>query len=735
MTPYKMTQQELKKRTYSHPILCRMVSTVAGLAVTGILCAQNNVYKIPDNLYHIYQKAYRERLSQQGLHLADSMYRMACTQHDGKSQCLALSIHFLHYSKQEDTAKFEAAMKALQDKSLQTGYDQYYYWAMGYKLNRLINDMKWDEAMDYLYDNLQFAQKHNHTYGLYSGYLNLGVLHLQHGETHQAIKSFKESLAFGLKYLPEQNLSINYRRMGECYKVLGDYEEMLECADKGIRISKSSQARDNMLFIKCYALYMLGREKEFVELYDKAVKSYGLSDDSDQKVIRVTPILELKIFKLMTERLYDRAKSLIPYIAPYPEQLRIWMVYYNKTGNFEAALESQRRILKATYKLQEQAPIDEMSWMNAKINKQKLEIEKRDIDIENAKLELANTKLTLRNSSLELGHTQAARHLSQLNAENYRLSFYKKKLEAQKLRDSLSAQNIKRHTHTQELNAKKRQLDILLTVAIAVLTIILGYIIHTRRMLKKLGQSNRHLNHTLHELSIAKDKAQEADVIKTRFIHNMSHEIRTPLNTIVGFSQILSEMGDNLAPKEKEDICNRITANSDILTTLVNDILDITSLESGRYTMKEEDTDIRQVCRQAIEAVTRRKPSGVELKMYANIPEGYQAHTDGYRVKQVLVNMLTNAEKNTARGQITLSCSLQENPGMITFAVADTGCGVPPEKTEEIFERFKKLDNYKQGSGLGLNICRTIADKLDGRIYIDPNYSDGARFVFTIPAR
>ena len=106
--------------------------------------------------------------------------------------------------------------------------------------------------------------------------------------------------------------------------------------------------------------------------------------------------------------------------------------------------------------------------------------------------------------------------------------------------------------------------------------------------------------------------------------------------------------------------------------------------------------------------------------------------TDATRVKQVLINLLTNAEKNTTKGSITLTCNDTEHPGYLTFSVTDTGIGIPKDKIKEIFERFKKLDKYKQGTGLGLNICRMIAEKLGGDIYVDERYKHGARFVFTI---
>ena len=261
------------------------------------------------------------------------------------------------------------------------------------------------------------------------------------------------------------------------------------------------------------------------------------------------------------------------------------------------------------------------------------------------------------------------------------------------------------------------------------------YIFYSRKFSKRLKDSNEKLRDTVDELFVAKDKALQADRMKTMFIQNMSHEIRTPLNAIVGFSQLLVDMGDEFDDEEKKNMSKSIMENSDLLSTLVNDILDMTSLESGKYVMKMEKANVNDICNIAVNTVMHRKAPDVELLVSSLLPDDYIVVTDKMRVKQVLINMLTNAEKNTTHGRIVLGVSLDEKNEMLTFSVADTGIGVPRDKIKEIFERFRKLDMYKQGSGLGLNICRMIAERLGGNIDIDPKYTGGARFTFSIPLR
>ena len=706
-----------------------MVSVMALAAMAMPVLAQNNEYKINDQLYPLYVRAHTARRTQQGLLIADTLYHRAILLKDKKAQCLALTIPFLYQFYQKDRPTFEKRLKELQDKAIQTGYVQYYYFGVLNKVNYLLNEDHWTEALDYTNDMLAYAKKHNHKYGIYVGYRSLGLIQFQRNATRQAIDAFHDAIKFGQEFLPEQDMAPNYRSIADAYKLTEDYGNMLDNVEKGLKIAKSTQTRNSLIMLKCYALFMLGREQEFLKYYDEAVKAYGLDNKAS---INTSPLKELQVFKCLIDGNYPKAMELIGQIEPESQQMVLKVVYYNRIGDFKKAQECLHKQFNM-YKLRtEQVSTDALTEMNARLNNQRLESEKQQTDYKNTKLELANTRLTLQNSSLELGQAKAAEHLARLNADNYQLSYNNKQLEARRLRDSLEAQKAKREAEEKEMKTHNMTLRILLAVAIIILALTFIYIYNVRRIARKLNLSNHHLRKTISELFVAKDKALQADKMKTMFIQNMSHEIRTPLNAIVGFSQLLAEMGDSLGEEEKKEMSESIINNSDLLTTLINDILDITALESGRYVMKMEMADVAQICRQALDTVAHRKAPGVELKLNIETPAGYQVNTDANRVKQVLINMLTNAEKNTSQGHITLSCSLHEVPGKLTFSVEDTGIGIPPEKMDEIFERFKKLDRYKQGSGLGLNICRTIAEKLGGDIRVDKNYTGGARFLFTI---
>ena len=233
------------------------------------------------------------------------------------------------------------------------------------------------------------------------------------------------------------------------------------------------------------------------------------------------------------------------------------------------------------------------------------------------------------------------------------------------------------------------------------------------------------------ELIQAKEKAEESDRLKSAFLANMSHEIRTPLNAIVGFSNMLPHTEDPVEMREYADI---IETNTDLLLQLINDILDLSKIEAGTFDFYPSSIDVNQTMEEIEQSMRLRlKNSDVTLAFTERLP-GCLFYIDKNRLIQLLANFVNNAIKFTQTGTICMGYRMTDTD-TIYFYVSDTGCGMSNEQCEHVFERFVKYNPFIQGTGLGLSICRTIVERLGGKIGVDSEEGKGSTFWFTLPYR
>ena len=229
------------------------------------------------------------------------------------------------------------------------------------------------------------------------------------------------------------------------------------------------------------------------------------------------------------------------------------------------------------------------------------------------------------------------------------------------------------------------------------------------------------------ELEAARIKAEESDRLKSAFLANMSHEIRTPLNAIVGFSKLVI---DAECTNEKEQYAEIIERNSEILLNLFNDILDLSSLEADSLSFNIRPINLIDICLQLEQQFCYKVKNGTKL-ILDDVDTELYVSGDWNRIIQIISNLLSNAAKFTPKGEIHFG--YREKEDFVEFYVKDSGIGIPAERVATIFQRFGKINDFVQGTGLGLTLCRMLVEKMGGRIWLRSQEGKGSRFYFTLP--
>lgn len=279
----------------------------------------------------------------------------------------------------------------------------------------------------------------------------------------------------------------------------------------------------------------------------------------------------------------------------------------------------------------------------------------------------------------------------------------------------------------EETMANKRLTKQLINWLIGMTVVFLFvYIMGRRRLMKKIWARSA-------ELKKALARAEESDRMKAEFIQSMSHEIRTPLNAVVGFAQVLGSPHYQLTDEEKKDMSERIDESVVQVTSIVNELLELSKSESEGVAPEVDKADIKcnDLCRSVLESMQGREKPTVEMRFTTNVDDDFTIFSNVYRLRSILNHLIDNAQKFTDMGHIDLQFEHKGNKAL--FIVTDTGVGIDKKDRERIFETFAKLDDFKAGIGLGLPICRRLVTSLGGTVELDPVYINGSRFVITLP--
>jgi len=368
---------------------------------------------------------------------------------------------------------------------------------------------------------------------------------------------------------------------------------------------------------------------------------------------------------------------------------------------------------------------------------QSLEMDKMKETYDNEQLKAQNQSLKLASARKRLETEQTENKRLAIEAENDRVKITNKDLSLKQLKatDSLKSSELKLEKAKYQLAKsvaehqlmRTQRLQRLLAVSLGAMVIIALFLVLLLRKAKKHVVT---LIHKDRELVKAKEEIEKSNAEKAAFINNVSHEIRTPLNAIIGFTEIIADGGMYLTDDDKKEYTAIINKNADLLSTMVDNIVLLSKLQAGKITPENKDININKLCRQSLNLLRDDCPKDIELAFTTKVSDSETLNTDGRLLTIVIVHLLSNSLKFTQQGKITLSCAKANE--RLVIAVEDTGCGIPKDKQTTVFEAFNKVDIYKQGIGVGLNICKLIADLLHSEICVDEKYINGTRIYLTM---
>ena len=648
--------------------------------VLGTVFAQTVDSTHIKNMHAYYKKHFSDPTDPIVLTASDTLLDMAIRCNDTVMSKIALGakLDYYYYGQGENrTDSVIAGVNRLKRFARSVGNAELYYWAWAARLvNYYIIQGEYNIALLEAEKMLQEAKKEGKQESIAECYYALANVYAAKGLMKKSQEfMLKEIDIFENTDVVRYNISCQYSDAAKIYIDLGEEEKAPELLKKALKAVKSPyhEVTANLVYVSLYLAQ--GDTVAARQALEKCRQMYA-----DE------PSLKRHIHYL-----YD-----------------VEIDYDWKVGNFQKALnvlderetELKRKNNLATLMQLRKTKADILWDMNRKEEAAGLY---RDFLLE-------QKKEKERNEEVATGEFATMLNLQQLTAEKGRL---------EKISQEKQLQNTR----------------IILFSVIGILCVVIVFLWQQRKLNAKLEKSrdkldekNRILIEAKEELRKAKEVAEQSNWLKTMFIQNMSHEIRTPLNSIVGFSGVLVDMLD-----DKEDIGQYVAlieSNSKLLLKLVGDILDISILDS-EVEIKHNAVDVNACCQASIDAAGTLfspdtklvfKPACDELIINSNY--NYIVH--------VLDNLLSNASKFTHEGSVTLAYEVKKETNQLIFTVTDTGIGIPIDEQEHVFERFVKLDNFSQGAGLGLSICRIVAERLGGFLIIDREYTQGTRFIFCV---
>ena len=637
------------------------------------IIAQNKDFNMDSTLYSYYQKCEKAAKTPQILTMADTLFHMAEKLGDKRTQAAALchKANYFYYA-QESQDSLRKYVKEVQSFAKATKQPKYYYWIWQRYVENYIKRRQFNLALLELEAMQKEALSEDYKLGLISCYKLMALIYNSKNNTSLAFQYQKEALDLSEQYSSEEEDFNRSNIYATLVCFLLDMENS-ENADFYLQKAFQTAKTSNQLFVaKFYEAMYWKRKKDTHRMLQNIHEMEALNIPARINAIR-----------------------------------EAWFQYYKETGEYEKANEVLDSLQKDNY-------FNTQNFLQKKaLTLKHIPGKEKETIFYYDQYQNYIDSINKADAQISLEEFATIMDVTRLNAENTEL----------------------------ELAVNKQRLYVVYGFLVGLGIFILAMSFFTLKVVKlnkSLRRSKKDLqkrNQALIEADLIitqeKERAESASKMKTAFIQNMSHEIRTPLNSIVGFSQALAEeLEDNEDIKMYADI---ISQNSNDLLKLVGDVIELSSLEVADQKEEMSPIYIDSLCTTAIIQIKHKLAPGVELQFNAWENE-FPIQSSERRIITVLSNLLHNAAKFTPKGSIIVDCRLSDDEKQIEITITDTGIGIPEDKQEWVFERFAKVDEFSQGSGLGLSISRLAAQRIGGDVIIDSTYKDGCRMLFTFQA-
>ena len=694
---------------------------------------------MPDNYLHIHDNSFR--LYNKGLSnnnqakiYADSLEKFARNVGDTRAIVLAEFLRICYYREiLQDEAKWMQSLMKMRQLAKELDDERDFYFTYSHEITNYANKNNWDKAIAVAEAMTQEAKAANSNFGLWQSYHSLSELYKKMNAKKRAREYAYKALEVLPNVYPPVSPASDYLTLAKLEEKNADRKKYAEYSlqtsikwDDSIAAYKEmaniyKRQNDTASYLKLYNELMAPANKKrigtnslislesghyvFLKQYDKALAFMeACKEHYPTDIYLYNRSIYLSLLKRYKEAFYTRLQ--------YDE-----VSNHKEYAKYHA--EAHRVGLGASnYQLQKEAALQELQRQQEESELSKIETMRTE-----AMLKMAAAQNKQRQAQALAGRDSA-------NNRNLQLENKRKALEAQKSRDAYEHALLEQRLEEQRNNSLILRTRMLVFGGIGLLFLfLLGIVAYISYIQRREHRKKQQLNH---ELSLAITASRNASKKKDLFLQNMSHELRTPLNAVIGLSQILTS-GVPVSDEEKMEYGHDINNNVRMLQMLIDDIINLSAIEQGTYSIVLQPCNIASICQDAMAIAQYRVPNGVSLVFQNELPENFECVIDPKRAQQVLVNYLTNACKHTSEGSITVRATINETPGFLSFSVTDTGTGIPADQAHNIFERFTKLNDFVQGTGLGLNICYTIATMLRGRVWLDTSYTGGARFLFEVP--